>query len=173
MTSGLQPAVNMLTDLETALGSVKLMNSVADDIQLQDTAAWNWIIDHYYPPPRKPGQKFRFGSEKSRRWFWWRVRLGHIKVPYKRNFGLLDATDVLPIDVTASGFTLAVVVDKQKAPGAEFVVGERQVPGHADTGWPKLMTEVVLAPQPVALMAQLFASEYTKKIGGVIRGEAL
>jgi hypothetical protein len=94
-----------------------------------------------YPPPRS-ARRFRFATRKQRRYFWWAVSKGLIRVPYRRTRNLARATTIVPVTVNARGFTLAVTVDRRIAPYAQHVIGRTQLPGHHDTGWPLLRNKV-------------------------------
>lgn len=96
----------------------------------------------FYPPPRSSGVPFEFATEKSRRWFWWAVSKGKIKVPYERTNRLKQATELQVLKAEPGRFVIAVTVDVTKARYANYVIGTRQVPGHQTTGWNQLYTSV-------------------------------
>src|SRR5690606_12644816 len=132
-----------------------------------ESVALNYVKDHLYPPTRSGKGKFRFGSEKSRRWFWKQVSLGNIQVPYKRTMTLQEATTARPLMVSERGFTIAVEVDTAQAPYAEYVIGIRQLPGHGDTGWPRFSE--AFGTLGAGYFAEEAGSAYTEALRGFIR----
>jgi hypothetical protein len=142
----------------------------ADAFERQTGAAWDWIVDHYYPPKRSG--KVRWTSDKQRRWFWAQVRAGLIKVPYQRTNQLLKATDAEPIDITATGFTIQVSVDLKKAPHGPYVVGLKQQRFHKDTGWPQLQS-IVEQSGFVVSFANHSVDAYVHNLRGIVNGAAL
>lgn len=78
---------------------------------------------------------------RARRWYFAnRVPPGSEGGRYPRTGDLLDAFDI-QLD-TSEGTGIFIITND--APGAEFVIGNRQVPSHAESGWPDI-DEVALA----------------------------
>jgi hypothetical protein len=100
------------------------------------------IVLDFYPAVRQAGRRFRFATPKQLRFFWWAVSKGLIRVPYQRTRNLARATTIVPVEINASGFTLAVTVDRRIASYADHVIGRTQLPGHKDTGWPILRNKL-------------------------------
>lgn len=74
-------------------------------------------------------------NARARRWYFAnRVPPGSEGGRYPRTGALLDAFDIL-LDTSESSTIFVIVND---APGAEFVIGNRQVPSHARSGWGNL-----------------------------------
>ncbi|GIK63865.1 MAG: hypothetical protein BroJett018_16590 [Chloroflexota bacterium] len=109
---------------------------VKTGINEQTARAMRLSKDFY--PPNGPRYPFRFATAKQRRYYWWRVSQGGIAVPYRRTFRLLKATTIQPEQLSARGFVLSVSIDRRIAPYGPYVIADRQLPGHFDTGWPKL-----------------------------------
>jgi hypothetical protein len=81
-----------------------------------------------YPGPRRG--KFRFATERSRRWFFANYPEGYTRT------GQLGESWRVKMSVTVAGFSMEIGTD---ADAAQYVYGGeqfRQVPGHFDTGWP-------------------------------------
>lgn len=81
-----------------------------------------------YPGPRRG--KFRFATERSRRWFFANYPEGYSRT------GTLGESWGVKMSVTVAGFSMEIGTD---ADAAQYVYGGeqfRQVPGHFDTGWP-------------------------------------
>ena len=74
-------------------------------------------------PPRKPGMRIRWKTERQRRYV-----LANIRLPYRRTGWLAKQWFVTPI-------TSAQVVVRNKARYAAFVFGKAQQPFHKDRGW--------------------------------------
>lgn len=89
-------------------------------------------------PSNGPRYPFKFATAKQRRYFWWRVSQGGIIVPYRRTYKLLKATTMQPEQLSARGFVLAVSIDRRIAPYGPYVIADKQLPGHFNTGWVKL-----------------------------------
>lgn len=96
----------------------------------------------FYPPERAGSTPFEFATDKQRRYFWWAVSQGKIKVPYQRTNRLKEATTLQVLKAEPSRFVIAVTVDVTKARYANYVIGTRQLPGHKTTGWNQLYTSV-------------------------------
>ena len=82
-----------------------------------------------YPAPRSLSRKYRFATDRSRRWYFANHDGG-----YQRT-GALGKAWKARLSVTRAGFSVAV---SNSSDIAQFVYdgeGFRQVPGHADTGW--------------------------------------
>lgn len=78
--------------------------------------------ESFYPGPvRIP---FKFATPKSRRYYFWKFKG---KIPYQRTGGMGRAWRV-----EMRNNEMVLVND---ATGSEYVIGERQVPGHRNTGW--------------------------------------
>jgi len=74
-------------------------------------------------PPRKPGMRIRWKSERQRRYV-----LANVKPPYRRTGWLAKQWFVTPT-------SNAQVVVRNKARYAAFVFGRAQQPFHRDRGW--------------------------------------
>jgi len=74
-------------------------------------------------PPRKRGMKIRWKSERQRRYV-----LANIKLPYNRKGWLAKQWRVTPVSPR-------MVVVRNTARYAAFVVGRAQQPFHKDRGW--------------------------------------
>lgn len=88
----------------------------------------------YYPRPAV--LPFQFATPKSRRWYFWAVRTGRIKTSngrYQRS-GALGAGWQVSLFFSDSAVGMAVRNPRKEV---KYVTGKRQVPGHANTGWPK------------------------------------
>ena len=88
----------------------------------------------YYPRPAV--HPFAFATAKSRRWYFWAVRTGKIKTVggrYQRTGALASGWQV---NVFFSDGAVGMSVSNKRKE-VKYVTGKRQVPGHANTGWPK------------------------------------
>lgn len=128
----------------------------------EQTARAVTLRQDFYPlsGPRYP---FRFATPKQRRYYWWRVSHGVISVPYRRTFRLLKATTIQPEQLSAHGFILAVSIDRRIAAYGPYVIADKQLPGHFNTGWPKLHRYV---RDQVPGLAKQVGGEY----GRIVRG---
>lgn len=142
---------------------------LTDSINRNESAAMSYVRQHLYPPKRDGKKKFRFASEKQRRYFWYAVRKGLIHVPYQRTGRLREATRAKPVAISERGFTIAVEVDTAQAPYAEYVIGIRQLPGHGDTGWPRFSE--AFGTLGAGYFAEEAGSAYTEALRGFIREE--
>jgi hypothetical protein len=79
-------------------------------------------------PPARGLNKFRFATARSRRWYF-----ANHDGKYQRT-GALGKAWKARLSITRAGFSVAV---SNSANAASYVYGPRQVPGHADTGWPQ------------------------------------
>ncbi|MCQ3933147.1 MAG: hypothetical protein DPW16_22085 [Chloroflexi bacterium] len=130
----------------------------------EQTARAVTLTKDFYPPngPRYP---FGFATTKQRRYYWWRVSQGGIAVPYRRTFRLLKATTIQPEQLSARGFVLAVSIDRRIAAYGPYVVADRQLPGHFNTGWPKLHRYV---RDQVPGMAKQVGGAYGRTVRGYL-----
>jgi len=87
-----------------------------------------------YPGPVK--HPFEFATAKSRRYYFW-LRKG--KGPYRRTGHLLESWTIEVQASVTDGFITAV----NTASYAQWVIGDRQVPGHRNTGWYRASDELV------------------------------
>lgn len=117
-------------------------------------------------PPRGPRRPFRFATAKQRRYYWWRVKQGGIVVPYRRTFTLLKATTVQPVEINARGFVLSVSMDRRIAPYGPYVIADKQLPGHHDTGWPLLYRYV---RDQVPGLAKQVGAAYGRTVHGYLK----
>lgn len=121
----------------------------------------------FYPPERNQSVPFEFPSDKSRRYFWYAVSRGLIRIPYRRTRRLAEAAELLVLKVTGTSFLIAVNIDLAKAPYAPFVVGTRQVPGHKTTGWSQLYTAV---GDNIPGIVRPLEPAYNRELRGYIKG---
>lgn len=87
----------------------------------------------YEPPPAK--LPFEFETEKSRRYYFWAVRIGKIKTAngrYVRTHKLSRGWDV---GISADD-EMIVMSAQNRRKYEKYVTGPRQVKGHRNTGWP-------------------------------------
>lgn len=124
----------------------------------------------FYPPARQRVPKFRFATDKSRRWYWWQVRRGNMRVPYRRTGGLRKATTLKIVELNAKRFIVEVAVDRRQAPGAQYIIGPFQVPGHKDTGWPTLYSKIT---DQVPGITKRVATDYGRVLRGYIIGGSI
>lgn len=152
----------------------RLVEETSEDfiraVDNQTSAAWDYIVDRFYPPPRRG--KIRWTSAKQRRWFWWARSKGLITVPYKRTFKLLRATEIIPVEISSTGFSLLVSIDEKIAPYARFVVGDRQQRFHADTGWKPIGSPDLLDNRAVTLITDELGFHYENRLNGALFGRA-
>lgn len=130
-------------DIEDAFALVHnvLTPSSAPELFFEAVRQAQFKLD-FYPPPRKRVPKFQFATDKSRRWFWWQVSKGAIKVPHQRTGRLREATELQVLKAEPTRFIILVNVDVTKARYAPYVIGTQQAPGHQVTGWNQLYTSV-------------------------------
>ncbi|KAB2863590.1 MAG: hypothetical protein F9K46_05645 [Anaerolineae bacterium] len=136
---------------------------VKTGINAQTARAVTLAKDFY--PPNGPRYPFRFATAKQRRYYWWRVSHGGISVPYRRTFKLLKATTLQPEQLSARGFVLAVSIDRRIAAYGPYVIADRQLPGHFNTGWPKLHRYV---RDQVPGLAKQVGGEYGRNVKGYL-----
>ncbi|MBZ0320276.1 MAG: hypothetical protein K8L91_27945 [Anaerolineae bacterium] len=130
----------------------------------EQTARAVMLAKDFYPlsGARYP---FRFATAKQRRYYWWRVAQGGITVPYRRTFRLLKATTMQPEQLSARGFVLSVSIDRRIASYGPYVMADRQLPGHFNTGWPKLHRYV---RDQVPGLAKQVGGEYGRNVKGYL-----
>lgn len=90
--------------------------------------------------PGKPHYPLRWASQKQRRKVMAMLR-ERGELPYERK-GILEAAWEAMFSFTEYGGAFVV---ENTSPAATFVIGERQQPFHADTGWiyaPRVMDEI-------------------------------
>jgi hypothetical protein len=175
MAEDLQDVIDLLERLSGGVADKDVILDTAREIRAKidarDDEAIDWLVNNFYPPPRDPSRKFRFATDKQRRAFWAMVKRGLIQVPYRRTLNLLRAIDANVLKVSDSGFVLQIGINTTKAPYAPFVVGEDQIPGHGDTGWPIIMQRIT-ERTPVQLLLNSISTIYVDRLGTVIVGRS-
>lgn len=89
-------------------------------------------VDGLFTEPGPVKYKFEFGTARSRRWYFANFK---DRLPYQRTGTLVKAWSV---EITRQGQTTFIML-VNTAPEAKYVYGlppiQRQIPGHARTGW--------------------------------------
>lgn len=122
------------------------LDAIQNDIQsIEDTFADAMldtsvdIENTYLPklkeyPPTRAKHPFEFATPKSRRYYFHLVRTGQVRTDghgYVRNGGYANSWRV---DIEQSGNEYTIRVHST-FPASQYVGGNRQVPGHRNTGW--------------------------------------
>lgn len=97
------------------------------------------FIRNFYPPVRR--RRMIFKTDKQRRYFFWALRRGIIKVPARRTGRLRRAVYAETVQTNRNSYTFAVVVDLKRAPYAPYVIGQKQAEYHAGN-WLRLATSM-------------------------------
>jgi hypothetical protein len=92
------------------------------------------------PPPAKASPYVwslnKDANDRARKWYFRQLALGKIPTDgqrYQRTGAMLDAFEITTL-FSNNAIGLEVV---NSAPGVDYVMGERQIYGHKQTGWPK------------------------------------
>lgn len=94
-------------------------------------------------PPGPVSKPFAFATAKSRAFYF-----ANFRPPYRRTGRVLSWMGELEVD-GRSGTILSV----NDTPYARWVYGPRQVPGHANTGWPNATAQALsIAPEAEGLV---------------------
>ena len=87
-------------------------------------------------PPERGSEKFRFTTPKSRRKWFQMLKDGEVRTDgkhYIRTGGYVKAWRV-EFEQAGNEYRIELF---NNTPAAKYIGGERQVPGHSDTGWVK------------------------------------
>ena len=77
-----------------------------------------------------------FANARAQRWYFAnKVPRGSRGGRYKRTGALLESIDIVTVRESTDTELIALSTD---ARGAEYVIGDRQVPSHQRSGWPRL-----------------------------------
>lgn len=88
----------------------------------------------YYPGASV--HPYTFGSDRSKRYYFWAVNEGLIKTDGNRYIRTQETANAWSVEVIEDEESLALVSENTKK-STRYVTGNRQVRGHARTGWVK------------------------------------
>lgn len=111
-----------------------------------------FLLDELRYYPRPAVLPFEFATAKSRRWYFWAVRTGLIKTSTGRYQRTGDLARGWRVDIVFGDGAVALSVGNKRKE-VKYVTGKRQVPGHANTGWPKHEQTILFWQQAAADVA--------------------
>ncbi len=94
------------------------------------------LLDTWIPAPRSQAIPFRFATDRSRRWYFG-TRAGGKGIPYQRTNAIASSIEV---DWQEDEGVISFV---DTSGIGQWLYGERQVPGHRDTGWRNPENQIV------------------------------